>query len=98
MSTPSDTRPARAYPLTPPAADDEHGDARFTYGLILDVVAVLVAHGYPSPAGHDWGHLLHALHRTLYAPASDSRADTLDTLDTLDTVGADATIALTETP
>jgi hypothetical protein len=77
MSTPRTDRPARAYPLPRPApATDEDGDARFTHQLILDVVDVLVAHGYPSPAGHDWGHLVHGLHHTLHAPPSAPAPDT----------------------
>jgi hypothetical protein len=35
---------AAAYPVARP----DRGDARFTYGLALDVAAVLARHGYPQ--------------------------------------------------
>ncbi|MEU9687157.1 hypothetical protein [Amycolatopsis japonica] len=38
--------PAKNYPL---AITDT--DTRFTFGLVLDVAAVLTAHGYPPLAG-----------------------------------------------
>lgn len=43
-------------------------DARFTFGLALDVADVLVAHGYPRPsAGSDWVDLQQALFRFLHS-------------------------------
>jgi hypothetical protein len=60
------SRPARTYPLSRPAG----GDPRFTIGLVLEVAAVLTAHGYPPPAGGGDDHfaLQRALHTFLYAP------------------------------
>jgi hypothetical protein len=60
----SETTPEpRAYPL-PPAEDDE----RFTYGLTLDVAAVLAEHGYPEVrAGLDLVDLQQALHGFIHA-------------------------------
>jgi hypothetical protein len=50
----------RVYPL--PILDD---DSRFTLGLVLDVVAVLVGHGYPEPSGSGRDHA--AMQATLFA-------------------------------
>lgn len=36
------------YPLDPPESDP-----RFTFGLVLDVAAVLTRHGYPPLGGGD---------------------------------------------
>ena len=56
-------RPARTYPLPPPA-----DDPRFTYGLLFDVADVLAAHGYPrAMAGADLVNLQLALFGFLYA-------------------------------
>ncbi len=56
------TGPTRNYPL--PQPDD---DARFTFGLTLDVAAVLEKHGYPAvAAGADLRELQAALFRFLY--------------------------------
>lgn len=44
-------------------------DPRFGSALILDVVEVLKAHGYPPPAGTDLADLVAALRGFLYAPA-----------------------------
>ena len=53
---------ARLFPLPP--ADD---DARFTFGLILDVRDVLTQHGYPQmTSGDDLVELQQALFRFLY--------------------------------
>lgn len=53
----------RVYPLPRPAHDE-----RFTFGLIIDVADVLVAHGYPRPAtGGDLVALQQALFGFLYA-------------------------------
>jgi hypothetical protein len=49
-----------------PTVDD---DARFTFGLVLDVADVLVAHRYPAPAaGLDWVELQQDLFQFLYRP------------------------------
>jgi hypothetical protein len=76
-------QPARVYPLprpgtTPDGTDDDSpfDDCRFNYGLVFDIADVLVRHGYPPPGGPDWGHLILALHRTLYAPAPSTHATT----------------------
>jgi hypothetical protein len=54
----------RAYPLPRPA-----GDRRFTFGLVIDVAAVLVQHGYPPVTdGDDIVDLQQALFSFLYAP------------------------------
>jgi hypothetical protein len=42
------------------------GDKRFTLGLLVDVVEVLVRHGYPKPEGADLVRLELALFRFLY--------------------------------
>lgn len=53
----------RAYPL--PSYED---DPRFTYGLVMDVAAVLEQHGYPPLSGPvDSADLVHALFRFLYS-------------------------------
>jgi hypothetical protein len=58
MSQPTD----RVFPL--PVTDD---DARFTFGLILDVRDVLTRHGYPpATSGDDLVQLQQALFRFLY--------------------------------
>lgn len=52
-----------AYPL--PAPDD---DPRFTFGLVLDLAAVLAEHGYPPiTSGADLLNLRQALFRFLYS-------------------------------
>lgn len=56
---------APVYPL--PVRDD---DERFSFGLVIDVGDVLVAHGYPRPASSDWADLQQALYRFLYSPRS----------------------------
>lgn len=56
------TDDTRKYPL--PATDE---DARFTFGLVLDVRDVLTAHGYPQiTAGSDFVDLQQTLFRFLY--------------------------------
>jgi hypothetical protein len=61
-----DTNDTRRYPLPRPA-----DDARFTTGLLIDVVDVLVRHGYPRPeAAKDLTDLQQALFRFLYDPAN----------------------------
>lgn len=55
----------RAYPLPRPA--DDARDERFTFGLALDVAAVLKQHGYPAPTGRDYVELQQALFRFIYA-------------------------------
>lgn len=57
--------PPRTYPL--PQPDD---DPRFTIGLMIDVIDVLIAHGYPplSDSGLDHVELQGALFRFLYTP------------------------------
>lgn len=59
---------APAYPLPRPAGNDP----RFTFGLLLDVVKTIEAHGFP-PVGNsgDLADLNLALYRFLYA--SDGR-------------------------
>ncbi|MFC8276290.1 hypothetical protein ACFUJR_27915 [Streptomyces sp. NPDC057271] len=53
----------RLYPIQPLPEDD----ARFTFGLTLDVAAVLKARGYPSITnGGDFLDLQQALYRFLY--------------------------------
>ncbi|RSM58953.1 hypothetical protein DMH03_23935 [Amycolatopsis sp. WAC 01376] len=63
MSTSDGTPPnPRSYPLDPPESDP-----RFTFGLVLDVAAVLTAHGYPPLAGGaEHVDLQQALFRFLY--------------------------------
>ncbi|MGW4826672.1 hypothetical protein ACWEOG_03750 [Amycolatopsis japonica] len=61
-AAPPAAEPARNYPLTPEASD-----TRFTFGLGLDVAAVLTAHGYPPLAGGaDHVDLQQALFSFLY--------------------------------
>lgn len=56
------TGEGRAYPLP------GDGDARFTFGLVVDVAEVLSEHGYPTPGcGRDLVALQQALHAFLYA-------------------------------
>lgn len=62
MTTPADTPTTRNYPLPPGK------DTRFGSDLILEVVEVLKAHGYPQPAGSDLADLVAALRGFLYAP------------------------------
>lgn len=53
------------YPLPRPAVGD--GDARFTFGMIRDVAAVLAERGYPAVAhGGDHVRLQQALFTFLY--------------------------------
>jgi hypothetical protein len=57
-------QPPVAYPLPAPA-----DDPRFTFGLILDVGAVLADHGYPPlRAGADLVRFQQALFTTIYQP------------------------------
>lgn len=57
----------RIYPL--PQPDD---DPRFTMGLLIDLVDVLVAHGYPKPtSGGDLVELQQAIFRFLYDTAGE---------------------------
>jgi hypothetical protein len=52
-----------AYPIRPLPEDD----ARFTFGLMVDVAEVLVRHGYPPvTAGGDLVDLQQALYHFLY--------------------------------
>jgi hypothetical protein len=60
---------ARNYPLPQPAGDDP----RFTFGLVLDVAAVLVRHGYPVIDGVDFVGLRSGLYRFLYAAQVSER-------------------------
>lgn len=61
----------RAYPVTRPGGGDS--DARFTFGLALDVGEVLEAHGYPPVSnGHDFVELQAALFRFIYGPVADA--------------------------
>lgn len=55
------------YPLPAPEAD-----ARFTYGLVLDIAGVLTAHGYPLPAATDWADLMSAVSGFLYQPEQET--------------------------
>lgn len=55
--------PDRNFPL--PSTDH---DPRFTFGLVVDVGAVLTQHGYPEITGHDLVQLQQVLFRFLYAP------------------------------
>ncbi|MEU4421270.1 hypothetical protein AB0F81_11640 [Actinoplanes sp. NPDC024001] len=58
----------RIYPM--PAPDD---DARFTYGLLFDVVKVLERHGYDRPeTGGDLVALQQSLFGFLYALPGDT--------------------------
>jgi hypothetical protein len=61
---------ARVYPLPQPA-----NDARFTYGLLFDVAAVLEKHGYPRPKS---GGDLVALHLALFTFLYDTDARRAD--------------------
>jgi hypothetical protein len=52
-----------AYPIPRPKED-----ARFTFGLLLDVAEVLARHGYPAfTDGADLVHLQQGLFTTIYA-------------------------------
>lgn len=54
--------PPRRYPMPLPVADP-----RFSFGLTVDVIAVLEKHGYPPiQNGQDILALQQALHRFLY--------------------------------
>lgn len=57
----------RVFPLPLPESGDD--DGRFTIGLLVDVRAVLAAHGYPmdQATGADLVALQQALFRFLYA-------------------------------
>ena len=55
--------PERVYPVTPMDGD---ADPRFTFGLLIDVVRLIEAHGYPSITGRDAIELQLALFRFLY--------------------------------
>lgn len=52
----------RNYPITPRPADD----SRFAMGMVLDVVTVLVEHGYATPTATDVVELRQHLFRFLY--------------------------------
>ncbi|RKN43109.1 hypothetical protein [Streptomyces hoynatensis] len=53
----------RAYPIRPVPSDDR----RFTFGLAIEVAAVLERHGYPPvKSGEDLLELQQALFRFLY--------------------------------
>ncbi len=57
---------ARLYPLPAPTDDN-----RFTFGLVLDVAAVVARHGYPKlESGDDLAELQQALFRFLYTTAA----------------------------
>lgn len=59
---------SRSYPLPRP-----DNDLRFTVGLTLDVVAVLMKHGYPPITdGGDLVALQQALFGFLYAKPTDA--------------------------
>lgn len=58
----------RVFPLPRPASGE---DARFTFGLLFDIRAVLVDHGYPDMTGLDLVELRQALFRVLYDPTTD---------------------------
>lgn len=56
--------PTAGYPIPRPARGD---DARFCYGLGLDVAAVLHRHGYPKlTTGADLTRVLQALFTLIY--------------------------------
>jgi hypothetical protein len=58
----------RVYPLPRPQASE-----KFTFGLILDVGAVLVKHGYPKPeSGGDFARLQQALFGFLYGTTEEA--------------------------
>lgn len=60
----------RQYPIRPVPDDDP----RFTFGLTVDVAAVLQSHGYPKiTAGGDIVDLQQALYRFLYVGERSSR-------------------------
>jgi len=58
--------PAPAYPLARPATG---ADTRFSFGLALDIAAVLTRYGYPAiTAGEDLVRLHQALFGFIYGP------------------------------
>ena len=59
-------QPTRNYPIPRPA-----DDSRFTFGLVIDVSAMLQKRGYPEPTGRDLVELNTALFRFLYADGGD---------------------------
>jgi hypothetical protein len=57
---------APSYPIPRPGSGD---DPRFSFGLALDVAAVLARHGYPAiTTSADMLHLQQALFTTIYQP------------------------------
>jgi len=56
--------PPRRYPIARPPEGDT--DARFTYGLILEVGRLIEKHGYPELSGSDFARLQEALFRFIY--------------------------------
>ncbi|MEU6990291.1 hypothetical protein ABZ953_06470 [Streptomyces sp. NPDC046465] len=61
----------RQYPIQPVPEDD----SRFTFGLTVDVAAVLEQHGYPKVAnGLDFVDLQQSLFQFLYGGAGDQEA------------------------
>ena len=55
----------RTYPVTV----EGDTDARFTFGLTVDVSRVLEEHGYPPFDGQDFAALQVTLFRFLYRPS-----------------------------
>jgi hypothetical protein len=51
----------------------ENDDARFTSGLMFDIMSVLECHEYQRPAGIDYGELQHALFTFLCGPTTRCR-------------------------
>jgi hypothetical protein len=71
MSTVPNPANARTYPIPTPA-----DDARFNYGLIADVIRVLVDHGFPPiTSGGDIVELQMALFGFLYRQADGGLAE-----------------------
>lgn len=62
-------RASTTYPLPRPQNSDE--DARFTFGLALDVAEVLAKHGYPPAVGRDAVALMRRLEEFIYGPSAD---------------------------
>lgn len=59
----------RDRPAVYPVNRDPWFDERFTLSFVLDVVEVLVAHGFPRPQSpSDWIELNGALYEFIYAP------------------------------